>query len=155
MASTHRRRNSRGGTGECLVQWPRRSIGSGGSLAGRQAPGISSVWHRNNAPEEGRLVPLHAGPKVQPQFLDPDPRIGSGLLFTPDGKAVVYTIYEPGTMNLWLQPLDGSPGRQITNFTTDAIQAAQFSPDGKTLGVMLTHFESDVVLLHDEGPSPQ
>ncbi|HMD15369.1 MAG TPA: protein kinase [Terriglobales bacterium] len=101
------------------------------------------------------LVPLHAGPKVQPQFLDPDPRIGSGLLFTPDGKAVVYTIYEPGTMNLWLQPLDGSPGRQITNFTTDAIQAAQFSPDGKTLGVMLTHFESDVVLLHDEGPSPQ
>jgi Tol biopolymer transport system component len=106
------------------------------------------------------LVPLHAGPKVQVQFLDPDPRISQSkarvdINFTPDGKAVVYPIGENGTGNLWLQPLDGSPGRQITNFPADMIQTFQFSLDGKTLGVVRTHIESDIVLLHDTGPSSQ
>ncbi len=94
------------------------------------------------------------------QFLDPDPRISQSIArvdikFTPDGKAVVYPIGENGTDNLWLQPLDGSPGRQITNFPEDMIQTFQFSLDGKTLGVMRTHIESDIVLLHDLGPSSQ
>ena len=57
--------------------------------------------------------------------------------------------------NLWLHPLDGSRGRQITNFPADAIQVFQFSLDGKTLGVMRTHVESDVVLLRDTGALPQ
>ena len=55
--------------------------------------------------------------------------------------------------NLWLQPLDGSRGRQITTFQTDVIANFEFSPDGKTLGVFREHIESDVVLLHDtSGP---
>jgi eukaryotic-like serine/threonine-protein kinase len=101
------------------------------------------------------LVPLNAGPKPQVQFLDPDPRIERYPQFTPDGKALVYLVREKGTDNLWLHPLDGSPGRQITNFQADAIQTYQFSLDGKTLGVMRTHVESDIVLLHDNGSSPQ
>jgi eukaryotic-like serine/threonine-protein kinase len=100
------------------------------------------------------LVPLDVGSKPQVQFLDPDSRIESDPQFTPDGKAVVYIIRERGTDNLWWQPLDGSSSRQITNFRGDAIQSYRFSPDGRTLGVMRTHIESDVVLLHDTGSSP-
>jgi Tol biopolymer transport system component len=73
----------------------------------------------------------------------------------PDQKAVVYVIRQKGTDNLWRQPLDGSQGRQITNFQGDAIQSYVFSPDGKTLGIMRTHGESDVVLLHNTGSSAQ
>jgi serine/threonine protein kinase len=101
------------------------------------------------------LVPLDAGPKPQVKFLDPDPRFRKSPKFTPDGKALVYVIRERGTDNLWLQPFDGSPGRQVTNFQGDAIQYYLFSPDRKTLGVMRTHIESDVVLLRDTGSSPQ
>jgi eukaryotic-like serine/threonine-protein kinase len=101
------------------------------------------------------LVPLNAGPKPQAKFLDPDPRILQYPQFAPDGKSLVYVIHEKGTDNLWLQPLDGSPGLQVTNFQGDAIQNYLFSPDGKTLGVMRTHIESDVVLLHDTGSSAQ
>jgi hypothetical protein len=68
---------------------------------------------------------------------------------------VVYPILENATENMWLQPLDGSRGRQITNFQTDKIQYIEFSPDGKTLGVMQNHTESDVVLLHDSGAAAQ
>ncbi|HZM10839.1 MAG TPA: protein kinase [Candidatus Limnocylindrales bacterium] len=101
------------------------------------------------------LVPLDAGPKAQVQFFDPDARIATSPQFTPDGKALMYIVREKGTDNLWLHPLDGSPGHQITNFQGDLIQAFQFSLDGKALGVMRTHIESDVVLLHDAGSSLQ
>ena len=42
------------------------------------------------------------------------------------------------------------PGRQITNFTSDLIDAFHFSLDGKQLGVLQRHTVSDVVLLHDK-----
>jgi Tol biopolymer transport system component len=73
--------------------------------------------------------------------------------FTHDGKAIVYPVRENGSDNLWLQPLDGTRRRRITNFSTDSIKQFQFSPDGKNLGVLREHNESDVVLLRDSGPS--
>jgi hypothetical protein len=72
-----------------------------------------------------------------------------------DGTAVVYPIRENGTDNLWLQPLDGALGRQITNFLTDSIGQFQFSPNGKKLGMVRWHNDSDVVLFRDSGPPPQ
>ena len=51
--------------------------------------------------------------------------------------------------NLWLQPLDGSPGHQITNFPTEHIVNFHFSPDGKSLGILRDHLDSDVVLLRE------
>ena len=102
------------------------------------------------------VVPLDAGPQPQVRLLDPNPGIERYPQFTPDGKAVVYLVGEKGAGNLWMQPLDGSPGRQITNFQAgDTIQVYEFSPDGKTLGVMRSHTESDIVLLHDTGSTPQ
>jgi hypothetical protein len=55
--------------------------------------------------------------------------------------------------NLRQQPLDGGSGRQITNFDSDTIRIAQYSPDGKNLGVLQVHAESDVVLLRDASAS--
>jgi eukaryotic-like serine/threonine-protein kinase len=101
------------------------------------------------------LVQLNAGPTPPRRMLDPDPRVAAGPQFTPDGRAVVYPIHENGTDNLWLQPLDGSGGRQITQFRSDGISSFGFSPDGKTIGVLRSHVESDVVLLRDEAPAPR
>jgi serine/threonine protein kinase/Tol biopolymer transport system component len=101
------------------------------------------------------LVNLDAGPDPPRRFVDPDYRIADEPELTPDGKAVVYSIYENGVQNLWLQPLDGSPGRQITNFPSDSIQAYHYSPDGKTLAVLRVHSESDVILLKDSASASQ
>jgi eukaryotic-like serine/threonine-protein kinase len=101
------------------------------------------------------LVPLDAGPNPPVRFLDSDPRVAGNPQFTPDVSALVYPIRENGVDNLWLQPLDGSRGRQITSFETDAIEIFRFSPDSKNLGVFREHVESDVVLLHDTGSSPR
>jgi hypothetical protein len=61
----------------------------------------------------------------------------------------VYPIQQNEVDNLWLQPLDGSAGRQITNFSNDKIQSFEYSPDGKQLGMLRLHVESDVVILRD------
>jgi Tol biopolymer transport system component len=71
--------------------------------------------------------------------------------FTPDGKAVAYRFIENGVENLWVQPLDGAPGHQLTHFTNDHIRFFKWSPDGRTLAVIRFHTEANVVLLHDTG----
>ena len=98
------------------------------------------------------LVPLDAGPQPQTRLLDPHPGIHSNLNFTPDGKALTYSILINGVENLWLQPLDGSPGRQITNFPNERIAVFHWSPDGKSIAMLREHIDSDVVLLKDSGP---
>jgi Tol biopolymer transport system component len=44
-----------------------------------------------------------------------------------------------GVDNIFVQPFDGSPGRQITNFSSEHIAELQWSPDGKALAVARTH----------------
>ncbi len=71
-----------------------------------------------------------------------------GLLhFSRDGKAVVYPVRDSGVDNLWLQPVDGSKGKQITNFTAEHIFDFHWSFDGKQLALVRGHTDSDVVLI--------
>jgi eukaryotic-like serine/threonine-protein kinase len=85
-----------------------------------------------------------------PRLVDVDQHIsGGGLQFTPDGKGIAYSVNNNGVDNLWIQPLDGSPRKQITNFTSEHITSFNWSPDGKSLGVLRSHSESDVVLLQE------
>ena len=89
---------------------------------------------------------------TEPRVIKADPRIATAGWFTPDGKALAYAIRENGVDNVWRQPLDGSPGKKITNFNADQITDMQWSPDGKTLGILRTHSDSDVVLLQETKP---
>jgi Tol biopolymer transport system component len=76
-----------------------------------------------------------------------DQRASQPFAFTPEGNAVVYTVREKGVDNLWLQPLDSSPHRQLTHFTMERIARFAFSPDGSTIAIERGHLESDAVLL--------
>jgi Tol biopolymer transport system component len=73
----------------------------------------------------------------------------AGVEFTPDEQAVAYTIRENGVDNIWVQPLDGSVGHRITNFKSEQISLFHWSPDGKRLGILRGHSDSDVVLLQE------
>ncbi len=104
------------------------------------------------------LVNLDSSSQSAPIMLQPDPRIATGggtgftnaMSFTPDGKSVAYIVRDQGVDNIFVQPLDGSPGHQITNFTSEHIAKFQWSPDGKTLAVARAQNTSDVVLLREK-----
>jgi serine/threonine protein kinase/sugar lactone lactonase YvrE len=78
------------------------------------------------------------------------PRFGL-LHFSRDGKGVVYPVRENGVENLWLQPLDGSKGKQLTDFTSEHIFDFHWSFDGKQLALVRGHTDADVVLIRDSG----
>jgi Tol biopolymer transport system component len=96
------------------------------------------------------IVNLDAGPNPTRRTLSPDSRVAPGaILFTPNGSAVAYPILENGVSNIWVQPLDGSPGRQITNFKSGTFRNFSWSPDGKSLALIRDASQSDVVLLRE------
>jgi serine/threonine protein kinase len=72
--------------------------------------------------------------------------------FSHDGKAVVYAVGDQDAENLWLQPLDGSPGKQITNFKSEQITDFHWSFDGSKLAMVRGHADSDVVLMEESKP---
>jgi serine/threonine protein kinase len=82
-------------------------------------------------------------------YHDLDQRASPPLSFSPDGKAVIYTVRERGVDNLWAQPLDGSARHALTHFTAEKIAQFAFSPDGSKIAIERGHFESDAVLLTD------
>ena len=53
------------------------------------------------------------------------------------------------TDNLWLQHLDGSPGKQLTDFKSGLIRDFDWSFDGKQLAVVRGQRDSDVVLIRN------
>jgi Tol biopolymer transport system component len=79
------------------------------------------------------------------------PRAGF-LRFARDGKAVVYPTRDNGVDNLWLQPLDGSKGKLITDFSSEHIYDFHWSFDGKQLAMVRGHTDADVVLIRDTRP---
>jgi serine/threonine protein kinase len=93
------------------------------------------------------LVSLESGKTLR--TFEYDPRHRGMLRFSPDGKGIVYPIREKGVSNLWVQPLDGGPGRQLTNFAELNIYWYQWSPDGKSLALVRGDSPSDLVLIKD------
>jgi Tol biopolymer transport system component len=79
------------------------------------------------------------------------PRSGP-IRFSRDAKAVVYPFRHGGVDDLWVQPLDGSAGRQITDFKSEHIIDFHWSFDGTKLGLVRGHTDSDVVLIRDLQP---
>jgi eukaryotic-like serine/threonine-protein kinase len=114
--------------------------------------------HTNDAFAKLAIVNVEAGPAGSPRLVDLDPRfggtsgIGVGLKLVRHASAVTYAISENGTNNLWLQPLDGSPGHPVTHFTSEQIVDFSWSSDGKILAVTRQHDVADVVLLKEGNP---
>ena len=100
------------------------------------------------------LIDVAANTESSIRIFPSQPTITFPVEFTPDGKNVAYRVIDKGTDNIWMQPVDGSKGHPVTEFTTDHIRYFSWSPDGKTLAVVRGHLVSDVVLLR-EGKAAQ
>jgi serine/threonine protein kinase len=85
-------------------------------------------------------------------YIEYDERALLGFTFLPDGKSIAYVIREKAVDNLWVRPLDGSPGRQLTHFTSESIYAFRYSQDGTKIALERGHVDSDAVLLSNATP---
>jgi serine/threonine protein kinase len=119
---------------------------------------IVGIGEPNNPALVTKLVAVDLQPPgPSPRLFDVNPALathptstaGLSLRWTPDGRTLAYPITTNGVDNIWAQPLDGSPGHQITNFTSGQISEFRWSPNGKTLAVVHQHDTADVVLIRE------
>jgi Tol biopolymer transport system component len=95
---------------------------------------------------------LDINPALNVVFRSQGPPDSAGFRFSPDGKFIAFVIDDTGVDNIWMQPLDGSKGRKLTNFNdSERIQDFRWSPDGKSLAMLRFSSVSDVILLRDTG----
>jgi Tol biopolymer transport system component len=106
-----------------------------------------------------RIVFVGPGSNIRNVDLDPalnavfptqGPPDSAAFHFSPDGKSLAFVIEEGGVDNIWMQPIDGSKGRKLTNFNnTKTIQDFRWSPNGKSLALLRFESVSDVILLRN------
>jgi len=89
-------------------------------------------------------------PGLSPVFASLGPPSSAAFHFTPDGKSLAFVVEEDGVDDIWIQPIDGSKGRKLTNFhNSQTILDFRWSPNGKSLGLLRFNSVSDVVLLRN------
>jgi Tol biopolymer transport system component/DNA-binding winged helix-turn-helix (wHTH) protein len=105
------------------------------------------VWGPQWLPDGARLLVVIASPARKPAFalLDSATRRLTSLALkaddvlsphlSPDGRDVAFhLIDEGGVINVWTQPLEGGPRKQVT-FDSEAMSYPSWSPDGKSIAV--------------------
>jgi len=65
----------------------------------------------------------------------------------PAGRAISFVREENGGMDLWLQPLDGTPARRLTHFSEGSIVEYAWNADGTRAVVAHVLDSADVVLM--------
>jgi serine/threonine protein kinase/Tol biopolymer transport system component len=138
-----------GGKSERLSELPayQFDISPDGKLAAFDTFASPSIAKKQLA-----LVPVDSPGNTKILDLQRSVPTNGAVRFAHDGKAVFYNFHDQEAENLWLQPLDDSPGKQITNFKTEQITDFHCSFDGSKLGMLRGHTDSDVVLLEEAKP---
>jgi len=126
--------------------------GMGISPDGRTLANLIELVNPEGQTGTPKIVLLNLDNLSEAHRLDPNPQISAGPQFTADGKAVAYPVRENGVDNIWIQPIDGSAGHPITKFDSEQIISFEWSPDGKNLGILRGHTDSDVILLEESKP---
>ncbi len=94
------------------------------------------------------VIPFDGGEPVKVFDRSPTTFVEAGIQWRPDGRALSFVDNRDGVSNLWLQPLDGSPPKQLTNFTSETIFRFAWSPDGKMFVAERGTEIGDIVLIN-------
>jgi eukaryotic-like serine/threonine-protein kinase len=92
------------------------------------------------------VMPINGGePKAFP--FQPSGTIAPFAQWSLDGRSILYTVNNNNVTNIWSQPLDGGPPKQVTDFKDSLMTGFAWSRDGKTLASTRGTLWRDAVLI--------
>jgi len=95
------------------------------------------------------IISIEGGQRLQ-RFDFPPTVVYRTIRWSPDGKSIAFPNSSEGRSDIWVQPLDGSPTKQLTKFKAEDILAFDWSPDGRSLAFVRNMETSDVVLIEEK-----
>jgi serine/threonine protein kinase len=113
---------------------------------------VIACWYAHDPAEQNpppmkiALIPFAGGPPIK--ILDAIRTAIHPVRWNPDGQSIDYIDTHPFLSNVWSQPINGGPSKQLTQFTSELIEGFDWSRDG-TLVCSRLHGVQDVVLISD------
>lgn len=95
------------------------------------------------------IYPAEGGLLISTIDVPPETNWGRGPVWTPDDKGIVLINAAGERQDLWLQPLDGSPGRLMTNLPGPGFARRDYSRDGKRIAVVRAEGIGNAIMLTD------
>ncbi len=95
------------------------------------------------------LIPIEGGEPIKTFEFQGGVRIQTIAQWSADGKSILYNVTNNNATNLWSQPLDGGPPKQITDFKDSLLSGFAWSRDGKTLACTRGESMRDAVLISE------
>ena len=106
-----------------------------------------AYWFQEITPKPVRKAAIVPAAGGKPLHVFDLPGGQMGLAWAPNGKGLQYLQTKNGVTNVWEQPLDGGPAKQVTKFASGLIFDFSWTKDGKNLLLARGDESSDVVLL--------
>ena len=95
------------------------------------------------------LIPFEGGEPIKTFEFQGGVRIQTIAQWSADGKSILYNVTNNNATNLWSQPLDGGPPKQITDFKDSLLSGFAWSRDGKTLACTRGESMRDAILISE------
>lgn len=106
----------------------------------------SYAGESSDVPFKIAIIPIDGGPPTR--ILDLPLVVKSrNIRWSRDGNALIYSDNRDKADNLWGQPLDGGPPKQLTNFKSDRIFRFDVTQDGSNFALAKGNETSDAVMI--------
>jgi Tol biopolymer transport system component len=100
-------------------------------------------------PDKIAIIPVEGGGPLKTFDIRNSGTIPMMVRWSPDGRSLHYNETRNNITNIWSQPLDGGPAKQLTDFRDLLVSFFAWSPDGKQLAASRGLAIRDAVLISD------
>ena len=100
-------------------------------------------------PNRLAVIPFDGGTSGSPFELPAATTVSTVVHWAHDGKSVLYSATANNVTNIWAQPVDGGPPKQVTDFKDLLMTGFAFSSDGKRLICTRGTLVRDAILVTD------
>ena len=92
---------------------------------------------------------FEGGPIIKTFNVPSSGTVATLIQWSSDSKSVLYSVNANSVSNIWSQPIDGGPPKQITNFNDMLITGFSWTRDGKKLACTRGTLMRDAILVTD------